>query len=239
MRFNKVARIFSFMSLFPLILAGEHQQATVRIQNNTPNPISGVRVVHKYSDEYKNNGAWLGVVPAYSVSEESMTVDYTTGIWELGRDWWSISYHRELETSDQPPSPLDLDTSVEIWYSDPENFRSIIDFLEGAAPSLVEAGVDALLATQPGVALTVEAAAGIATDVLCNYLFNDESTAGFKQHILRNEDAGFDTIIHINDDNTIRFESNSGDSETVASTKWIPIGRYLSDGGVDVRKRRV
>lgn len=55
-----------------------------------------------------------------------------------------------------------------------------------------------------------------------NRLYEMEETAGFKQHILREEDEGKVTEIIINEDETITFKSQSGDSETVYTSKTAP-----------------
>jgi hypothetical protein len=108
-----------------------------------------------------------------------------------------------------------------MWYSDPENFRSIIDFLEKAAPGLIKTAINVAKGSNPQL-LPAAKVAQIASKVMCKLMFNNESTAGFKQHILRSEDEGRVTTIVINADDTITFKSKSGNSDTVTSTKWIP-----------------
>lgn len=110
---------------------------------------------------------------------------------------------------------------LKLWYSDPENFRDIIDFLEDAAPMLIKTAINVAKGSNPQL-LPAAKVAQIASKVLCNLLFNNESTDQFKQHILRAEDAGRVTVVVINADDTITFKSKSGDSKTVTSTRWVP-----------------
>ncbi|ORX90687.1 hypothetical protein BCR34DRAFT_501828 [Clohesyomyces aquaticus] len=190
------------------------RNALVKIQNNTPDTITGVSVSHKYSDVYKNQGDWTLPIAPGQLSTETMTeVEYNTGAFTTGRDWWMVTYHRENSASVRP-------NEVKMWYSDPENFRSIIDFLEKAAPSLIKTAINVAKGSNPQL-LPAAKAAQIVSKVMCKLMFNDESTAGFKQHILRSEDEGKVTVITINKDDTITFKSVSGKSETVTSTRWV------------------
>jgi hypothetical protein len=76
--------------------------------------------------------------------------------------------------------------------------------------------------TGPG-AIAAATAAAVAAKAVTTAAFNDESTDGFKQHILREEDEGSLLEIVINDDATILIKSPSGESETVYSTKAAPL----------------
>jgi hypothetical protein len=64
---------------------------------------------------------------------------------------------------------------------------------------------------RPGLDLVdkVAASAGVA-----GLFVNTETTAGFKQHILRGEDEGFVTQIVLTNDGRVLFKSRSGISET-------------------------
>jgi hypothetical protein len=91
--------------------------ATVR--NNTSQPLLGVSLVHKYSDEFKEEQQW-GLVQPGEAGEEHLAVQFNTGFMTTGRDWWLVTWF----------SP-DMKT---ILFSDPNNFRDIVDGLETLAP---------------------------------------------------------------------------------------------------------
>ncbi|OAL43060.1 hypothetical protein IQ07DRAFT_593416 [Pyrenochaeta sp. DS3sAY3a] len=212
MRSAQLSQLFLFLCCLPLALCLTKRTALVKIQNNTPDTISGASISHKYSDVYKNQFDFVSI-PAYSTSTEVMEVQYNTGAFTTGRDWWFVTYHRAVASAEKPGS-------LKMWYTDPSNFRSIIDFLESVAPSLIKAAIKAAQGSNPAL-LPAARAAQIASKVMCKALFNNESTAGFKQHILRSEDEGKVTLVVIEADNDVVFKSKSGNSETVTSTKWV------------------
>ncbi|KAM5345152.1 hypothetical protein ACJ41O_011014 [Fusarium nematophilum] len=178
-------------------------QATIR--NNTGNTIVGVGVIHKYSDDYKHEHQW-GIIQPGELAPETMEVEYNTGAFTTGRDWWYVCWF----------SP-DMST---FYYSDPENFRDFIDCLENIAPDAIAAAAGAMAVVGSGGSAAAAAAATAAVaKSATSVLFNEETTAGFKQHILRSEDEDEVTEIVINDDNTITFKSKSGDSETVVTSE--------------------
>ena len=186
-----------------------HRTAQVRIRNNTSNDLVGVSVAHKYSDDYKDYGSW-GLIRPGDVSS-TITVNYTTGTFTTGRDWWLLQF------------------ATDKWFchTDPKNFREVIDFLESQAPSLI--GKIVGLATRmamtrkgqqppPDLDRLVENAEK-AAESLVRLLTNGESTVGFKQHILKDADANRTTEIIVNSDWSITFHSTSGDSETKLAWK--------------------
>ena len=182
--------------------------AFVSVRNNTSGPLVAVSVVHKYSDNYKNQCQW-GIIQPNEIPSDNMEVQYNTGAFTTGRDWWVVTWYS-----------TDMKT---LYYSNPNNFRDIIDKLEGIAPDAIAAAAGALASlpaslTGPG-AVAAAAAAAVAAKVTTSALFNSESTAGFKQHILREEDEGALTEIVINADLTITFKSKSGNSDTVSASK--------------------
>ncbi|PTB51341.1 hypothetical protein M431DRAFT_523205 [Trichoderma harzianum CBS 226.95] len=158
--------------------------ASVSIRNNTSNPIVSISLIHKYSDVYKHRKEWAAI-PASDSSTESLKVEYNTGFFTTGRDWWFISWYSQ-----------DMKT---LYYSNPQNFRGAFDAIEkGVSPERLGCSWPRL------------------------QLYEMEETAGFKQHILREEDEGKVTEIIINEDETITFKSQSGDSETVYTSKTAP-----------------
>lgn len=96
------------------------------------------------------------------------------------------------------------------YYTDPDNFRDVMDFLETIPPI-----VGAVAATTSAVVALVASAAGSATSTLVS----PGSTSGFKQHMLTSDDEGKVTTIILNGDNTVKFQSVSGDSTTGVSAK--------------------
>jgi hypothetical protein len=185
--------------------------AFASVRNNTSGPLVAVSVVHKYSDNYKHQHQW-GIIQPGDIPSDSMEVEYNTGAFTTGRDWWIVTWYS-----------ADMNT---LYYSNPNNFRDIIDKLEGVAPDAISAAAGAIAGlstslTGPG-AVAAAAAAAVAAKATTSALFNSESTAGFKQHILRAEDEGVLTEIVINADRTITFKSRSGNSDTVSASKPAP-----------------
>ena len=187
--------------------------AKVAIRNNTTEPIAAVGVVHKYSDDYKHEGTWDVIDPGETTGS-TMQVEYNTGFLTTGRDWWFVTWFN-----------LDI---TKRFYSDPANVRGMIDAVEGASPDLAAkaaktraAAVAADLA--PGAVLAAKTVAKELSKCNIGPVMNSEGTDGFKQHILREEDAGAVTEIVINGDGTIVFKSNSGESETIYKSKDVVI----------------
>ncbi|CAM1503620.1 Fc.00g012110.m01.CDS01 [Cosmosporella sp. VM-42] len=182
--------------------------ALVSVRNNTDSTIVGVSVVHKYSDNYTNDKQW-GIIQSGELAGDQLEVEYNTGAFTTGRDWWVLTWYN-----------LDMTT---LYYSDPDNFRGIIDSLEEIAPDSIAAAAGAIAGlagslTGPGAVAAAVGAAAVAKTTT-SALFNSEATDGFKQHILREEDEDALTEIVINSDRTITFKSNSGNSDTVSSEK--------------------
>ena len=189
------------------------RHAFITIQNDTPDVLTSVSVAHKYSNVYKEDDSWDNIKPN-SRSVKPMKVEYNTGDLTTGRDWWLVTYHRQRADSTRK-------NQVKLWYSDPVNFRDLIDLLEKVAPSMIKAAINAAKGSNPAL-LPAAKAAQIAAKQLCKVLFNSESTAGYKQHILTDADFKRVTFIVINADDTITFKSVSGTSNTVTSNKWVP-----------------
>jgi hypothetical protein len=185
--------------------------AFASVRNNTSGPLVAVSVLHKYSDNYKDQHQW-GIIQPGEIPSDRMQVEYNTGAFTTGRDWWIVTWY----------SP-DMKT---LYYSNPNNFRDIIDKLESVAPDAISAAAGAVAGlgtslTGPG-AVAAAAAAAVAAKATTSALFNSEGTAGYKQHILRTEDEGQLTEIVINADRTITFKSRSGNSDTVSASKPAP-----------------
>ncbi len=128
----------------------------------------------------------MGRIPAGGNTSPELQVDYTTGFFTTGRDWWIITWEYEGENK--------------VYFTDPVNLRGLIDFLEKAGNITIKGAL--------------AAAAGA---VITSLLFNSEGTSGFKQHILRKQDAGKLTTIVINKGNEVEWKSASGSSTTGSS----------------------
>lgn len=92
-----------------------------------------------------------------------------------------------------------------------------------AAAAGILAALPAAAVSGPG-AITAGVAAVVAAKAVTSHIFNSESTKGFKQHILREEDANKLMKIVIHEDVSISFESASGISRTVSKYIKIPLG---------------
>jgi len=185
-----------------------HQTAKVTIRNSTGKALRSVHALHKYSDDYSNKQDWGKLAPGETASP-NLTVDYTTGALTTGRDWWVVCW--------------EYDGDNKVYFTDQENLRGFMDVLEKSGGVVIKA---ALAAAAAGVAAAGTAGAGAvagaaggaaAGAVITDMLLNSESTSGFKQHILRSEDAGKLTTIAIHPDNTVAFISHSGTSKTGSS----------------------
>ncbi|RDA94975.1 hypothetical protein CP533_0102 [Ophiocordyceps camponoti-saundersi (nom. inval.)] len=155
------------LTLFTIVLGA------TKLRNNTPNPITDVSVLHKYSSDYNHRGDWT-VIPPGQVPNDTLTVEYNTGLLTTGKDWWMVTWYNQDKTR--------------FFFSNPQNSRWLIDLAEG----LFNPSADGLLSS--------------------------ESTTGFKQHILRDEDADEVTEIVIEADDQIEFRSKSGVSRTITSS---------------------
>jgi hypothetical protein len=195
MHYNTMTRWNLFVLLTLLHVAtAEKRHTEVNVVNKTPNPLYGASLIHKYSDDYKNQKIWSVIAPG-EMGNETLTVEYNTGSSTTGRDWWLVTWYDEK-----------LDTQS---YSSPANFRVIVDAIESVAGDAIAAAVGfaAGLVTAPGgpAALSAGVCAAALSSFLTSQIFNSESTKGFKQHILRDEDAGELTTIIINEDKLSPF----------------------------------
>ena len=95
------------------------------------------------------------------------------------------------------------------YQSNPQNFRGIIDKIEKLGLKARNNGIKDAIKDDDVKTLV----AGEFGKVLAGSLMNNESTDGFKQHILRSEDAAHVNTIIIKKDK-IKFVSKSGESTT-------------------------
>lgn len=217
------------------------QKAKFVVVNETGETIHSVMVVHKYSDVYSNSFTIATNIAIGAVSQTN-DVTYNTGVLTTGQDWWQLSWVTWNGT----------DTNgAEKYLTTPENFRNIVD--EGEQVALLQFGNGtnnpAFGAVVTNVVSDLEGASAIvklATDFykpVVSAILNNESTKGFKKHVLRLSDANKVLTITIykdgqafpNDNNTngwtqgrwnrfyyglpvtnaVVFESQSGKSVTI------------------------
>lgn len=164
------------------------RKGAVKIVNQSSMQIKSVTVLHKYSDVYKNQLNWNEVAPTQSTSEQY--VDYNTGFLTTGLDWWLVTF-----TTDNA-----------IYVSNPKNFRGIVDALEKSFDRIANVAAELSGPYKPAV---------LTSSVVAGLFINNESTAGFKEHMLTADDTAQTTEIIIKDNFVMKFHSKSGDSETV------------------------
>ncbi|KJZ79964.1 hypothetical protein HIM_00678 [Hirsutella minnesotensis 3608] len=203
----KLSSILLFTLLESCLAQATDRKAKVSVRNNSKQPILDVSVIHKYSDVFKNNQTWPSIQPGEIAKDLTLEVQYRTGFGAIGGDWWAITW----VGADQKTS----------FASKPLNFRNIIDFIEADSPRALSTAASVaagIAATGLGPVGMVGAAVttAIATHRVTSYLFNTESTVGFKRHDLTTVDENQLTEIVINDDGTIQFKSKSGESATVS-----------------------
>lgn len=194
--------------------------AKVRVTNHASGTILSVAVGHKYSNVYKNTGKFLNIPDGQTATTPEMTVEFNTGWNTTGKDWWVISWIIQR-----------IENGGFIWEEctiNPTNFRGIIDFSEGGMKMLVKTFRDLVIWSLTAETLTAESkkadtglipAAVAITDRVVDMVMNDESTNGYKQHILRADDAAGGLEILIANDGKLYLKSKSGESETAYSRR--------------------
>ncbi|KAI0081036.1 hypothetical protein K474DRAFT_1657232 [Panus rudis PR-1116 ss-1] len=178
------------------------RRAWVKVRNETGKPMLGISLIHKYSNVYKEEKQYE-TLDVGATTNDPLGVDYNTGFLTTGRDWWFISwFHPDMKY---------------IWFGSPNNMRGFFDFADNLLPEAIAGAAGGVAglgtsATGPGAAVAGAAAAG-AAKLVTSALFNSESTEGFKQHILTEEDEGelMEIIVHLSE---VEFRSKSGTSTT-------------------------
>ena len=126
-------------------------------------------LVHKSSDDHKNLGKWPSL--AHRESSTPLDVQYNTGWFTTGRDWWLVSWYS-----------TDYQTR---YCSTPNNFRAGIDSLEQNAGPIFFTAVSAAQKVSSYVGAVVEAATTAVSTVASvtgPEAFSEETTDGFKLH---------------------------------------------------------
>jgi uncharacterized membrane protein YphA (DoxX/SURF4 family) len=192
------------------------RNADVVVVNNTGKTILQVTVAHKYSDVFSHDLEWQGILKSGDKTTGKV-VEFNTGFGTTGRDWWYVSW---VYTD-----------GAAIHYSDPDNLRGAVDFMEKSARIGIPVGT-AIAATVFGTVCTIgsagtcgPAATAAVTTAMASVgatiasatageLLANGGTKGFKQHILREDDAGKTIIIVLEKNGKISIKSPSGISET-------------------------
>ena len=156
----------------------------VRIQNLTGLEIEFISVVHKYSDVFKDRGDW-GRLNNGSMTKKPMKIRYNTGAFTTGQNWWFVAWKYKGNDS--------------IQYTSPNNFRNFVDFVEQLALVPFDF-TKAFIGNNPASAIG-------------DALLNDESTVGFKKHLLRESDQKNGVIISLTV-GSVKFDSATGHSST-------------------------
>ncbi|QLI69595.1 Sphingomyelinase D [Metarhizium brunneum] len=108
-------KLLSCLGLLQLAVALTTRRAYVQILNNTTQPIRAATVIHKYSDIYQHHGYWEVIQPG-TRSGNMLRVEYHTGAFATGNDWWLVSWKNPEGTR--------------YYYSNPGNGRIFFDTVE-------------------------------------------------------------------------------------------------------------
>jgi len=187
-------------------VAATNRSATVSIMNLTGEPIVAA-YSHKYSDKFKDSGTTSSKTPIpVGLLQKAGKARFRTGFGTTGKDWWVVSF---------------VDDRGCTYISSPKNARKFVDGLEKTAiytgGVLIEVGVSTavagLLDPEPVGKIAGGVLGGITAGLGATMvgLSNTESTAGFKQHILRSKDTSL--LILVSKKNAT-FQSKSGQSTT-------------------------
>ena len=226
---TKTAKLASIATMLvfssaSLVSAKAERTAYVVVQNLTGKPIFAVNIAHKYSNDFKDALSWPALLQ-HGASTSPKPVRYYTGFGTTGQDWWSVNW-------------ATAGAAGKMHYTDPNNFRGVVDSLELGA----QISVPIIAATASAVAGTVctagtaggcgpaavagTVAAGAGATALTELMMNNESTEGFKKHVLRSSDSDATTIFKIlpgSTKGTVEIISNSGTSKTVWKTTTVTI----------------
>ena len=206
---NKIAALAATF-LFALSMTGTAQAATTRtttvqVENHTGKTIEYMSVVHKYSDEFKESKKWKNIRSGRKSSK--MKIRYNTGAFTTGQDWWYVAYKLKGENV--------------IRYTNPRNGRNIIDAVEKFTKRNAKVVADQIgnIKTKSKKAEVAKRVAQIVIKETARHALNNESTAGFKKHVLRKSDQRKGVTIKLFSNNKVGFYSKSGKSTTRVSSK--------------------
>ncbi|PHH83259.1 hypothetical protein CDD82_2679 [Ophiocordyceps australis] len=202
--------ICAWLMLIPLFHTGEAVQQNngcIRIRNEGHQPIVDVNVIHKYESEHSDKHTWGKVYPGVITKGEA-GVTYNTGLGTTGSDWWFITW---------------TSTDEKVYITSPSNAAILKDQYRGALvhfedmSHILEIAINNILRIQD-LPTFEDAVADIETgSLIAIAMFNDQSTVGFKQHMLTDEDIEQCTTVVIKEDNSIVLQSLSGSSSTITT----------------------
>lgn len=169
--------------------------ASAVITNNSSRTFVSIGQSHKYSDVYSSQASWENLAPGQTTSP-ALSVEYNTGFGTTGEDWWFL---------------LAVDSEGNVWNTDPSNARWLWDKTDWGIAHFGDIIATALEVAGPETLGAGDIAGGLV-DVL-TAATNDTSVEGYKEFLLRDEDAGGTVTITLTDD-TIQFSAPSGTADT-------------------------
>ncbi|MBE9029760.1 hypothetical protein IQ266_08475 [filamentous cyanobacterium LEGE 11480] len=215
--------------------AATKRTAYVRVQNRTGRNMKFVSVSHKYSNNYQEARTWLNLPHRYSTRKsDSLAVNYNTGAFTTGKDWWAASW---------------VNSQNQFCQTSPNNFRKQIDALEQftirnwstinkATQTVADFAAEQASKSGPKTAVIAQVASKAVPGAmrLIRSTINTTSTVGYKQHILRSSDANRTMTIQLLPHGQARITSRSGVSNTIYKCKNLPQkGRKGSQKRVNYR----
>lgn len=176
------------------------RQAKARLINNTGRDIVVASIVHKYSNQYRNQKTFSSIRQGNS-TEEHLLAEYNTGAFATGRDWWLIAWQYD---------------SNALFYTSANTLGDILDFVapEIKSNELVNASRQPL-AYQP-LSCTLPS-------LLAKSLLKSNQTPGFKPHSLKAEDHNQFIDIVLDEAGQACIRSVSATSEIKYTSKKAPM----------------
>eukprot|EP00922_Rhytidocystis_sp_ex-Travisia-forbesii_P043371 GHVS01064701.1.p1 GENE.GHVS01064701.1~~GHVS01064701.1.p1 ORF type:complete len:454 (+),score=52.16 GHVS01064701.1:424-1785(+) len=194
--------------------------ASVRIRNELGHDISGVTVVHKYSDENNNKDNNLADKKIWNhikegeICDDSLNVLFNNNDINTtnGSNWWKVFWYSKDGSN--------------FYQTDPQNFPGVIDGLETFAETAIPLSFSISADTEQtpaGPAATTTTVNGVTPPLTIaarknlQYVLNSQSTSGFKEHILGSEDINETIDIVLREDGMVTFMSQTGNSTAIAT----------------------
>lgn len=196
--------------------------AYVRLINNFNLTLTNVTLYHKFSDDYKSVKVWDAIQPG-EVTKETLTVNFDTGM-TLGADWWKIV------------CVSGADGQASVYFSDPQNYRSVVEYLERAAtgalavPGAILGAILGLLdGGISGILFGARVGVGIAEAVNINLERTSDDLSNYWRFDLKTVDDGQIVSIALDPDMTMEFESKSDHGSTrLSSITYVALKKVAS-----------
>ncbi|KAK2590468.1 hypothetical protein QQS21_011855 [Conoideocrella luteorostrata] len=189
---------------------------------------------------YRDVHHWDVIQPGNTTAPEDMKVHYETGLTTTGKNWWMVYWLNEEHDTMYLSNPNNFRKYFDFV---DEHTLGVSGAIALAAFGIIAFGVlgpeiiacavlNAVICEESYFSysaaiwsanlviggIVVEGAALSTLFLVGNENINKEKTEGFKQHILRTDNETNCTRIIINEDQTIDFKSESGDSSTIFSS---------------------